>query len=85
MKIEFNTNPVGNTNAIQPAAKNTAAPSAGDSASLGNVEALKTAINNIPLVRPDKVDAARAAVSGNQYPSDQALNTLAAFLAKNIQ
>lgn len=70
---------------MQPAAQNTTAPSTGDTASLGNTEALKTALNNIPLIRPDKVDAARAAVSDAQYPSEQVMNALAAFLAKNIQ
>ena len=61
MEIEFNPNRITGSPATQPVAKSVAPAAQPDSASLGKTEALKSAINNIPLVRPEKVDAARAA------------------------
>jgi hypothetical protein len=53
--------------------------------SLGKTDALKSAINNIPLVRPEKVDAARAAISDTKFPPDEVLKAVAALIAENIQ
>lgn len=85
MEIQFNPSRVGSAPAVQPVAKGRAATSAGDSASLDQTGALKQAINNIPLVRPEKVAAARASVADTHFPPDAMLKAIAALIADKIQ
>ena len=85
MKIEFNPSRVTGSAASQPVAKGAAPLSQQDSASLGATDALKSAINNIPLVRPEKVDSARAAVSDTHFPPDAMLKAVASLIAEKIQ
>ena len=84
MKIEFNPSRVTGSAASQPVAKGAAPLSQQDSASLGATDALKSAINNIPLVRPEKVDSARAAGSDTQFPPDAMLKAIASLIAEKI-
>jgi hypothetical protein len=85
MEIEFNPSRVGNPPAAQPATKSRApAATGGDSASLDQTSALKAAINDISLVRPEKVDAARASVSDTKFPPDAMLKAVAALIAKKM-
>ena len=65
-------------------AVNRAAAVGGDSASLDQTSALKAAINDISLVRPEKVDAARASVSDTKFPPDAMLKAVAALIAKKM-
>jgi hypothetical protein len=46
---------------------------------------LKSAINSIPLVRPEKVAAARAALSDTKFPPDEVLKAVANLIAENLQ
>ena len=85
MEIEFNPNRVTGSAASQPAAKSGAPASRQDSASLDKAGALKSAINNIPLVRPEKVAAARAAISDANFPPDAMLKAIASLIAGNVQ
>jgi len=85
MEIEFNPSRVGSSPAAQPVAKNRAPASGGDSASLDQTSALKTAVNNISLVRPEKVDAARASVADTKFPPDEILKAIATLIAEKIQ
>jgi hypothetical protein len=85
MEIEFNPNRITGSAASQPVAKSGAPAPRQDSASLGKTDALKSAINNIPLVRPEKVDAARAVISDTKFPPDEVLKAIAALIAENIQ
>jgi len=85
MEIEFNPSRVGNSPAAQPAAKGRAPASVGDTAALDKTSALKAAINGISLVRPEKVDAARAAVADTKFPPDQVLKAIAALIAEKMQ
>ncbi len=84
MEIEFNPSRAASPMANQPVAKGRSAPPP-ESMSLGNAEALKTAVNNIPLSRSEQVDRARALVSDPSYPPADLLNAIAGVLAKNIQ
>ncbi len=84
MEIEFNPNRITGSPATQPVAKSVAPAAQPDSASLGKTEALKSAINNIPLVRPEKVDAARAAISSSNYPPEAMLSSIASLIAENV-
>jgi hypothetical protein len=85
MNIEFNTRRITGSAAAQPVGKSKAAAATGDTVSLGNTGALKAAISNIPLVRPEKVDAARAAVSGTVFPPDEVLKAVASLLAEKMR
>ena len=86
MEIDFNLSRVGNSPAAQPTAKSRAlAAPGGDSASLDKTSALKAAINDISLVRPEKVDAARAAVADTKFPPDEVLKAVATLIAEKIQ
>ena len=84
MEIEFNPSRVGSSPATPPVAATRAPVAGGDSASLDKTSALKAAINNIPLVRPEKVDAARAAVSDTKFPPDAMLKAIAALIAEKM-
>ncbi|MGO8764247.1 MAG: hypothetical protein ACLQSR_03815 [Limisphaerales bacterium] len=83
MKIEFNPN-VGGTNPAQPVSPNQPVPPAGDTASLGNTDTLKAAVNNISLVRADKVAAATALVADPNFPTDAMLKAVASVIANKI-
>ena len=85
MEIEFNPSRVGNPPAAPPVAKSRAPAAGGDSASLDKTSALKAAIDNISLVRPEKVDAARAAVSDTKFPPDEVLKAVASLIAEKMQ
>jgi hypothetical protein len=85
MEIEFNPSRVGNLPAAQPVAKGRAPEPGGDSVSLDKTSALKAAINDIPLVRPEKVDAARAAVANTKFPPDEVLKAVASLIAEKMQ
>jgi hypothetical protein len=85
MEIEFNLNRVATSNSSQPVARSSPAETPQDSASLGKTGALKSAVNNVPLVRPEKVDAARAAISDTKYPPDAMLKAIASLVAEKIQ
>jgi hypothetical protein len=85
MEIEFNPNRVIGPVASRSAAKSGAPAPLPDSASLGKTNALKSAINNIPLVRPEKVDAARAAISDKNFPPDAMLKAIASVIAEHVQ
>ena len=85
MEIEFNPSRVGNSPAAQPTAKSRTPAPGGDSASLDKTSALKAAINDIPLVRPEKVDAARAALSDTKFPPDEVLKAIASLIGGKMQ
>ena len=85
MEIEFNPNRVNGSTASQPAAKSGTPPPPQDSASLGKTDALKSAVNNVPLARPEKVDAARAAISDTKFPPDAMLKAIASLIAEKMQ
>ena len=65
----------------RPAAS--AAPATGPD-SLDTTAAFKSAQNQTPTSRPDKVARASALVADASYPSDQTLGRLAGFLATKL-
>jgi hypothetical protein len=85
MEIEFNPSRVGGSPATPPVAVNRAAAAGGDSASLDKASSLKASINSISLVRPEKVDAARALVSDTKFPPDAMLKAIAALIAEKME
>ena len=85
MEIEFNPNRAAASATRQPVAKSAAPAPRQDSASLEQTGALMSAIDGIPLVRPEKVDGARVAISGANYPPDAMLKAVASLFAENIR
>jgi hypothetical protein len=85
MEIEFNPNRVGNPPAVRPVAKSRVTASGGDSASLDKTSVLKAAIDDISLVRPEKVYAARALLSDTKFPPDAMMKAIATLIADKMQ
>ena len=85
MEIKFNPSRIGNPPAVPPSAASRAPAAGGDSASLDKTGALMAAIDNISLVRPEKVDAARASVSDTKFPPDEVLKAVASLIAEKMQ
>jgi len=85
MEIEFNPSRISNQPAAQPAAKNRAPAAEGDTAFLDKTSALKAAIGNISLVRPEKVAAARSAISDTKFPPDAMMKAISSLIAEKIQ
>jgi len=85
MEIEFNPSRVGSSPATPPVAATRVQAAGGDSASLDKTSALKAAINDISLVRPEKVDAARAAVADTKFPPDEVLKAVATLIAQKME
>ena len=85
MEIEFNPSRISNPPVPQLAAKSRAPAPGGDTASLDKTSALKAAIGNIPLVRPEKVAAARTAISDTKFPPEAMMKAIASLIAEKIQ
>ncbi len=84
MEIKFNPSQPTGSAARQPIAQNQAATTAADSSSLSNTK-LMSAIGNIPIVREDKVNAARTSISDPNFPSIDMLSKVASLLAEKMQ
>ncbi|HEV2693989.1 MAG TPA: hypothetical protein VG347_13930 [Verrucomicrobiae bacterium] len=71
---------------IRPATTRPAAPTtpAATPDSLDTTAAFKSAQNQTPSSRPEKIARASALVADGSYPSDQDLNKLAGFLADKL-
>jgi hypothetical protein len=85
MEIKFSPSRIGNFPAAQPVGKSQTQAASGDSASLDQTSALKAAVNNIPLVRPEKVDVARASVTDTKFPPDAMLKAIASLIAEKME
>lgn len=84
MEIEFNPSRAASSPVNQPTAK-TQSKLLSQPMSLGNAEALKTAVNNLPPSRSEQVGRARSLVSDPAYPPAEMLNAVAGLLAKNLE
>jgi hypothetical protein len=81
MEIKFNPSQAVQNGANQPVSRRDAAPVAEDKASLDKAGALEQQLREIPLVRPEKVERARALVADVQYPPEEMLDRIASLLA----
>ena len=86
MEIKFNPNVISGASAV-PAnnAVGQGAPAGQDTASLSTSDALMSSINSISPVRPEKVQAAQAALLSTNYPQDAILNAVAGLFEQNIR
>ena len=86
MEIDFNTGHVGKPDPGQPVARqDVVKPAREDAAPFQNSKALEDKLKDIPLVRPEKLHAAKALVSDLKYPPDETLVGIANLLAMNIK
>jgi hypothetical protein len=85
MEIEFNTNRIGQSGAAQPAARRTPASSPDGDGSLATSAALEQKLRDLPLVRPEKVERARALVADVKYPPEEMLISISHLLALKMK
>jgi len=85
MPVDF-INGYGSEIPIRPAPVRTSAPKASAAApdSLDTTAAFKSAQNQAPTVRPEKIARASELLADSSYPSDKVLNQLAGFLAGKL-
>ena len=82
MEIELSTNRLPGPGYIEPPASQGATRVATDmSSSLQDTGGLQQRLNDIPLVRPDKVAQAQVLVSHPHYPPDDFVDRIATLLA----
>jgi hypothetical protein len=88
MEIDFNPGQVPKPELSQPIARKGRTPAASDSASVESVsttDALRTKLNEISLVRPEKVSQAKTLISDVSYPPTELLDRIAALLAVHLK
>jgi hypothetical protein len=85
MEIDFNPGRIPKPESAQPIERQAAPPAASDAASFPTAASLKSALNNISLVRPEKVDQAKALVSATSYPPTDLLDRIAVLLAVHLK
>jgi len=84
MEVEFNVGLAGNTPASQSPVSRAPSPSASNSMSFENTQALEQTLKEIPTVRPEVVEHAAGLLADANYPSNDVLDRVAATLAQNI-
>lgn len=85
MEIEFNTSKVNKPEPVTPVTRQDAVRRVEEDASFENTAALEAQLRELPDVRSEKLEQARALLSNVQYPPEQVLNSLAALLAMKIR
>ena len=84
MDIEFNTNRALNSGYVE--APKRRASSGGQNPELSSgTDALARRLDDVPLVRPEKVDQAREQLKTEKYPPDYVLDRIALLLAIQIK
>ncbi len=83
MEIEFNANNVGKPGAVKPVVRQEPVLRVEEN-KLFQTDTLAIKLNEIPLVRPEKVEEAKVLVSGVMYPPDDVLRSLATLLALKL-
>ena len=81
MEIEFNPNQVPTARVIGPAKARQVETASGDAPALQGVADLQQKLQDLPMIRPEKMAAAGQLLSNVQYPPDQLLNGIAHLLA----
>jgi hypothetical protein len=81
MNIEFNTSRIPKPVPGESVTKRDTAPTVSDAAAFPAATSLEAKLSDIPAVRTDKVELARAIISNSQYPPDDLLDRIAVLLA----
>ena len=85
MEISFNTSRIPNPAANQPVARPNTSSTKVEGETPTDAAALKDSLKDIPLVRTEKVEAARTKVADLKYPPTEMLDRIANLLALNIK
>jgi hypothetical protein len=85
MEIKFNPSRQTESAANQPVARQTATAKTPESAPFEQAQSLERSVKNLPLVRPEEVERARALVADVQYPPNEMLDRIANLLALHMQ
>ena len=85
MEIEFNPARTPAPGAGQPVGRRDAAPAVRADQPFERAAALEQALKDIPLVRPEKVEHARALVADTKYPPEEMLDRIANLLALHMR
>jgi hypothetical protein len=86
MEIEFNTSRISQPGYSPPANRASSVPSAAPQADSGTTAAdLENRLQQIPLVRPDKVAQAKTLVANEKYPPNDVMDRIAILLAIRLR
>lgn len=85
MNIEFNPNRGTYNRASQPVSRRDAVTPAPESHPFEKAAALEQYPKGLPLVRPEKVEKARALIADVQFPPNEMLDRIANLLALHIK
>ena len=85
MDIKFNPSQPAGSAANQPVARPNAAARSSETAPFEQAQSLERSVKNLPLVRPEQVERARALVADVQYPPMETLDRIASLLALHMQ
>jgi hypothetical protein len=85
MEIDFNPSRVPKSDLGQPVARTGTSPAAPETASFPSTASLESKLSNISLVRPERVDQAKALVVDGTYPPVELLTRIAALLAVRLR
>ena len=81
MEIKFNPSRISQSESSPSTARRNAVPAASDSVSFASSASLKNQLNQIPSVRPEKVEQAQSLINSGKYPPDDVLDRIAILLA----
>ena len=84
MEIDFNPGRIPKPDVSQPMARTGDSPAASKTAAAAAPASLQSKLNDLPLVRPEKVARASALVSNTDYPPGYIVDRIAALLALHI-
>jgi hypothetical protein len=85
MDIEMNPTRIPKPELGQPVPRRGASSAASDAVSIPTVSSLAARLNDIPLVRPEKLETAKALISDEQYPPSFVLDRIIAILASHLK
>ncbi|HLP75564.1 MAG TPA: hypothetical protein VK327_01490 [Candidatus Paceibacterota bacterium] len=83
MEIEFNVSNVGKPAPVPPVARQTPTRDVPAQAEFRAAD-LERMIKQLPMVRPEKVEQAKAMVADVKYPPEQVLRSLSTLLALKL-
>jgi hypothetical protein len=85
MEIDFNPSRIPKPESGQPASRTGDSSAAAQPAASPSASSLESKLNDLPLIRPEKVAAASALVSDENYPPGYIVDRIAALLALHLK
>ena len=85
MEIDFNPGRVPDANTAQPVSRRPASTSTPADSAPAGAQTLERKLQEIPLVRPEKVEGAKLKTSDLKFPPDDLLDSIANLLASHLK